>query len=444
MGVKLGPNRVIVLNNLRVIKEAYALEIFNGRPLTAAIKERNKGEHLGVAFSEGPVHTEQRRFVLKNLRDLGFGKKTMESLIITEINEVIQTFSKKIDSNGGKSVSLSTANLFNHAILNALWHIACGKRYAHDDPELKRVVDGFAAFLTAPKITDVLMQFFPAMEKLVVLLPGILPNSAKDFLDLAKSLLKGVVTAEQETYVDGVKRHFVDVYLEQIKATEDKTSSFYNEQGEKNLFIVMLDLLIAGSETTSSSLTWSFLLLAANPQVQEKLYAQILDKVGTSRQVSLADQSELVYLEAVIMEILRFSSLTPFGLPHRNLETVEFHGYTIPQNTMIFANYYAVHRNNEIWGDAQNFRPERFLSQDGKSIVRNEALLSFGTGKRICIGESLAREELKLFIGNLVQRFKWSAVPGEPALSTEPGVSTFGVGFRLPKPHRLLITDRFA
>jgi cytochrome P450 len=95
------------------------------------------------------------------------------------------------------------------------------------------------------------------------------------------------------------------------------------------------------------------------------------------------------YTEAVLFETLRFSTLLPSGLIHRCLETKEFHGYTILKGSWILPNIYSVHYNKEIWGDPEVFRPSRFLSKDGLSAVRHEALLPFGTGKRACIGEPL-------------------------------------------------------
>jgi cytochrome P450 len=66
-----------------------------------------------------------------------------------------------------------------------------------------------------------------------------------------------------------------------------------------------------------------------------------------------------------------------------------FHGYDIKKGTMIIANLFSVHRDPESWGDPENFRPERFLSPDGKTVIRNESSMSFSVGKRQCPGRNI-------------------------------------------------------
>lgn len=95
------------------------------------------------------------------------------------------------------------------------------------------------------------------------------------------------------------------------------------------------------------------------------------------------------YTEAVLQEVLRFSAMVPLGVTHKALREVEFHGFTIPKGTLIFANLYWAMHDPKIWGDPETFRPERFLSEDGKSVLKHEALLPFSTGKRVCLGEEI-------------------------------------------------------
>lgn len=97
------------------------------------------------------------------------------------------------------------------------------------------------------------------------------------------------------------------------------------------------------------------------------------------------------YTEAVIYEVLRRSTLVPIGVFHRALETKEFHGYVIPKGAWVIPNLWSVHMNPEIWGDPESFRPERFISLDGKSVIKHEALIPFQYGKRQCLGEPLGK-----------------------------------------------------
>ena len=146
----------------------------------------------------------------------------------------------------------------------------------------------------------------------------------------------------------------------------------------------------------------------------------------------------LPYVEAAILEVMRLSSLAPFGVPHSPTEDVVFKGYNIPKNTIIFGNLYAAHYSKSAWGDPENFRPERFLAADGKTVLRNKAWMPFGVGKRQCMGESLARDELFLFFTNLVKQFHIRMPEDEPKHSLV-GVNS---GVLVPEDHNIIVQLR--
>jgi cytochrome P450 len=105
------------------------------------------------------------------------------------------------------------------------------------------------------------------------------------------------------------------------------------------------------------------------------------------------------------METLRKASVSPVNLVHKCTTDVKFQGYDIPKGTHIFGNIHDAHHDPEVWGDPEVFRPERFLTPDGTSIVKHESLIPFSTGKRVCIGKTFARDSLFLFITNLAHTF---------------------------------------
>ena len=104
------------------------------------------------------------------------------------------------------------------------------------------------------------------------------------------------------------------------------------------------------------------------------------------------------------------------------MENTTFHGYNVDKGTFIIANHHSVHFSKEAWGDPENFRPERFLSADGKTVKRSEHLIPFSTGRRQCLGESLARDSFYLFFTSIFQRFQVIPDPKDPNPTLEPGV----------------------
>lgn len=133
--------------------------------------------------------------------------------------------------------------------------------------------------------------------------------------------------------------------------------------------------------------------------------------------------SSMPYLQAVIEEVLRRSSIVPGGVGHTAMIDVTHKGVTYKKGTTVMINAYHIHHNPKIWGDPDNFRPERFLSSDEKTFKKSEYVVAFSVGRRQCLGETLARDSLFLFTGNLFQKFNVLCSPGpQPNLEPEIGI----------------------
>ena len=131
------------------------------------------------------------------------------------------------------------------------------------------------------------------------------------------------------------------------------------------------------------------------------------------------------HLEALLLEIQRFCTIVPKAIPHYTKTATTVKGYDIPDNTFVIFNLHAVHRCQDTFDDADVFRPERFLTLDGR-FERHPHVIPFGLGKRSCLGELLATQEVFLFTAALIQNFKFKR-ENEMKLS-EDGVMGFTLG----------------
>ena len=161
------------------------------------------------------------------------------------------------------------------------------------------------------------------------------------------------IAQHQATLDVNAPRDFTDTMLIEILNTTDPASSFYGDFGIENLKNVMFDLFLAGSETTSTTLTWAALYMVRYPDVQRRvqvdkfllryIYYQLanplqaeLDRVvGQNRHPSIADRPALPYTEAVLMEVQRYANIVPNGVQHVNSRDITVNGVTIPAHTMI-------------------------------------------------------------------------------------------------------------
>ncbi|KAK7099730.1 hypothetical protein V1264_022791 [Littorina saxatilis] len=206
---------------------------------------------------------------------------------------------------------------------------------------------------------------------------------------------------------------------------------------ERDLVKTTGDLFLAGTETTSTTIAWALLFFLHHPEVQDKCYKELCDVIGTGRLPSMQDKPEMTYLEATTMEVLRKGEIAPFAVQHSTPHDVTFQGYVIPQDAVILPNLDSVLLDKETWGDPDNFRPERFIGLDGK-IVKPEGFIPFSIGRRVCLGESLARMELFLYLSTLIQRFRFLP-PEQETLPPLEGV--MGITY-CPKSYKIRAIPR--
>lgn len=216
---------------------------------------------------------------------------------------------------------------------------------------------------------------------------------------------------EQGTYKEDPES-FIDVFLAKADACKDDPETDFTDE---QLVVVVLDLILGGSETSSNTLNFGILYMLLNPKVQEKVQVE-LDCVLAEGEVITSDmKTRLPYTNATVLEILRQSTVVQLPSPREATEDFYFRGrYFIPKGMSCMPNIYAIHHDKEVWGDPQNFRPERFLNQSETEVKQEVAgkLLSFGAGKRYCLGQSLAECTMFLYFARIMKEFTFEKIPG--------------------------------
>ena len=171
----------------------------------------------------------------------------------------------------------------------------------------------------------------------------------------------------------------------------------------------LITLFVAGHETTSNALTWTCHLLSQNPEIQAQLHAE-LDNVLQNRDARFEDLESLKYTEMVVKESMRL--LPPawtLNARQANQDT-QVGPYLFPRNKVVFISPYANHRNPKYFPEPEQFDPLRFSEEREKSIPKH-AYMPFGTGPRVCIGQSFAMMEAKLILASVLNRFKVTPDP---------------------------------
>lgn len=179
------------------------------------------------------------------------------------------------------------------------------------------------------------------------------------------------------------------------------------------MIVLLIDMMFPAFSALPGTITHAIKYLMHNPRVMKKVQNEIDSVVGTGRLVTWEDRKNLPYLEATIRETMRIETITPLGIIHRSVKKTTLGGYEIPANTPVFTNLAAMHNDPDVWGDPENFRPERFLKEDGQ--LAKDITLPFGFGHRLCAGETYARFNFFGTLALLLQNFNFFFVEGEPS-----------------------------
>jgi cytochrome P450 len=205
----------------------------------------------------------------------------------------------------------------------------------------------------------------------------------------------------------------------------------FDENGQcmddKQLRDEIMTLLLAGHETVASTLTWTWYLLTQHPEAEEHLHAEV-DQVLAGRLPTMEDLPQLSYTRMVLEEAMR---LYPpiWQLMRRAIQDDEIDGYHIPAGSYILWSPYISHRHPDFWEKPEQFYPEHFSPEHAAKRPRY-ASMPFGSGPRICVGNTFAMTEMQLVLTTVVQRYRVSLTPGyyvepEPLLSLRPKNGVF-------------------
>ncbi|KAB2000423.1 hypothetical protein ERO13_D12G207200v2 [Gossypium hirsutum] len=206
---------------------------------------------------------------------------------------------------------------------------------------------------------------------------------------------------------DSVSRNgdLLDVLLDQCQ----QDGSDFTRQNIKPL---ILDLFIAGSDTSAITTEWAMAELLRKPGVLQKTRRELMEVIGTKRTVQESDLDKLPYLEAVVKETMRLHPAVPLLLPYKAKNDVEICGYTIPHKTQLLVNAWAIARDPNYWNHPFSFCPERFLDSSLDFRGRDFEYIPFGAGRRICPGLPLAVRMVHLILASMIHSFDWKLPHG--------------------------------
>ncbi|KAM9323991.1 cytochrome P450 2F2-like [Gastrophryne carolinensis] len=396
----------VVLCGYNAIKETLIdkSEEFSGRGSYPIFSHFSKGD--GMAFSNGEKWKELRSFAVATLRSFGVGNRNIEERIKEEAQSLVDIWKAT------KGSPVDPYESISQSVSNVICSVVFGTRFKSNDENFRKLVSCIQEnFRIMSNTWGSLFNIFPNFMKYV---PGPHKQLKVNFSTLTDFIRKrmedNIRTLDTEN-----PRDFIDCFLLRIQKEGKNSKTFFNE---KTLVMTSMMLFFGGTESVGSTLRYAFLLLMKYPDVADKIYQEIDNVIG-HRLPKYEDRNQMPYTKAFIHEVQRFADLIPYSIPRQVVKDTKVREYTIPKGTDIIPFLTSVHCDESQFKDPTNFNINNFLDENGK-FKKNDALMPFAIGKRICPGEILAMTELFLFLTIILQNFTVKSLIPPEEISVAP------------------------
>ncbi|KAH0971975.1 hypothetical protein GBA52_024131 [Prunus armeniaca] len=409
MQLRLGAATCIVVSSAEVAREIFKTHdiIFSSRP------EFGSSEHFiyrGSRFLLAP-YGEYWRFMKKLCMNklLAAPQLNLSVDIRTEeVANLVEKVTKRAREGQPCDLSSELTTLTNNTICRMVMSTRCSGS-DNEAEEIKKLIDECMKLGAKLSVGDVLgplkiFDFSGTAKKLGSVL--------QRFDGLVERIMK---EHEGRSEIGEKGRDLMDILLEIYR---DPTSEVKLSRNDIKSFL--LDIFMAGTDTSSAAMQWTMGELLSHPQAYKKLREEIDIVVGVKRLVRESDIPNLPYLGAVIKETLRLHPSGPFIIRECG-EDCKVYGSIVKAKARILINAYAIMRDPDLWTDPDEFIPERFLDSSEEKIGehlmelkgQNFRYIPFGSGRRGCPGASLAMLVMHSTIAALVQCFDWKVKDGE-------------------------------
>ncbi|KAH9850080.1 cytochrome P450 [Lenzites betulinus] len=235
---------------------------------------------------------------------------------------------------------------------------------------------------------------------------------------------------------------------EQMKAgtalpsfTSEMLQSHHGKRKEELIKMAAVALYAGGADTTVAALSTFFLAMSCFPEAQRKAQAEIDAIIGNDRLPTLADRERLPYLNALVLEVLRWIPVAPIAFPHQLTEDDFHRGHFLPKGTVVIANVWRFLHDPETYENPMTFNPDRFIHTEGREPERDPRDFCFGFGRRRCPGVFFAEASIIAACSMVLATYNISKAV-ENGRVVEPLMESAGSVISHPSPFKCTVTVR--
>uniref|UniRef100_A0A7I4XZE0 Cytochrome P450 n=1 Tax=Haemonchus contortus TaxID=6289 RepID=A0A7I4XZE0_HAECO len=369
----------------------------------------------GVIYSQGYKWDEQRRMAHFMLKSMEMGKNLMVEQVLLSAEDFLKHLSSM--SNREEVCLKGPTEVF---VANNINKMLFGFSYEYDNCDrLVKIIDGCNTLFKKMKGSKLTLfgHVFPVIYRFSLL---------RYFaMERFRRILRGPSQIIKEDVARALKSYSVNQEPECFVQAYDQKMHCSPALNEDKLLELCMDFFMAGMESTTLTLRWATLLLAAHTDKQEKIREEILSVLGHDGKPNSSAWAEMRYTRAAIQEIQRFTNIVPVSVTHRTIRTTTIETIRIPADTLVMSSANHTMAYLPAFENGHEFQPERFLEVDG--IPADKAhflhLCPFPLDEKQCTREEMVRVELIVFLVALLRYYKVMPVEGQ-VIDLEPTFAT--------------------
>ncbi|KAL2253997.1 cytochrome P450 71A9-like [Sesamum indicum] len=414
LSMKLGFRPVVVISSANVVKEIMKSHdlAFSGRPTLVGM-QRMSYNGLDIALTSYNDRWREMRKV-SNLHL--FSAKQVQFFRPLREDEVSMMI-KKISRDASLSRVTNLSQIVNTAVTNTVCRLTLAKSSKDEGfaRRTKELFDDVQGALVAFCVED----YFPLLGW-IDKISGTREKLEQTFRKLDSFYQELIEEHLDKNRPKAMEGDILDILLGLMR---DGSSSIATMDHIK---AILMNILIAGTDANITLTIWAMTILMKNPIPMKKVQTEIRN-LGKKDLIDENEIASLPYLRAVIKEVLRLFPPAPLLAPRETLQECTVNGYEIQPKTLVYINAWAIGRDPEVWKDAEEFVPERFLNSEIDVKGHDPELIPFGIGRRGCPGMMMAMAMAELALANLLYAFDWELPPGmkdeDLDFDVEPGLA---------------------
>ncbi|XP_024974555.1 7-ethoxycoumarin O-deethylase-like [Cynara cardunculus var. scolymus] len=425
MFLRLGQINTLVISSAAAAKEVLQKQdlAFSTRHIPDALTAHNHAQHSTIWLPVGPRWRTLRRFLNNNIFS-GDSLDANQHLRNQKVQELVAYCRKASRCNESVDVGRAAFRTSLNLLSNTIFSKDLTDPFQDSGKEFKEVVGNIMMEAGKPNLVD----YFPVLRKID-------PQGIRRRMTRHLGKIRGI-------FEELINERLVINRLNQDDVL-DKCLKIYQENPDEinrpHIMSLLSDLFLAGTDTTSSSVEWAMTEVIRKPHIMAKAKLELEEVIGKGKIVEEVDLKRLTYLWCIVKETLRIHPPAPFLGPRKIENEVKLNGYTIPKDTQVLVNAWAIGRDPTSWEDSLEFKPERFLTSKIDVQGRDFELIPFGAGRRICPGLPLAIRMIPMMLGSLINNFDWNLDHG---IGPEDLDMTDKIGITLHKADPLCVVPK--